>query len=208
MPPFTHTYLYEPGTDPAAAPLLLLHGTGGSENELLPLGRQLSPGAALLSPRGNVLEGGAPRFFRRFAEGVFDFADLARRVEELADFIAAAARHHGFDAARLTAVGFSNGANMAASLLMLRPESLAAALLLRPMVVLQPASVPPLTGKRVLISSGQFDPITPVDHPERLARLLREAGAEVEVCVHAASHGLVQADHVAAQRFLADVNSR
>ena len=198
----TYHHLFEPGRDPLAPPLLLLHGTGGDERDLLPLARQLAPGSALLSPRGDVLERGAPRFFRRFAEGVFDLADVERRTHALADFIAAAAKHYAFDASRLTALGFSNGANIAASLLLLRPESLAAAALLRPMVVLEPATVPSLAGKRVLISSGEFDPIVPPDHPARLAAQFRAAGADVQLVTHAASHGLVPGDLAAAQTFL------
>lgn len=199
-------HLFEPARDSSADPLLLLHGTGGDEHDLLPVGRQLAPGAALLSPRGDVLERGAPRFFKRFAEGVFDLADVERRTHALADFIAAAAKHYGFDASRLTALGFSNGANIAASLLLLRPESLAAAVLLRPMVVLEPvaatSTAPTLTGKRVLISSGQFDPIVPSEHPPRLAEILRRAGADVTLRTHAASHGLVPGDFAAAKEFL------
>jgi phospholipase/carboxylesterase len=202
MPNLSYHHLFEPGTDPAAPPLLLLHGTGGDERDLVPLARQVSPGSALLSPRGDVLERGAPRFFRRLAEGVFDLPDVERRTHALADFIAAAAARYGFDASRLTALGFSNGANIAGSLLLLRPESLAAAALLRPMVVLEPAVPPDLAGKRVLISSGEFDPIVPNDHPPRLAELLRRGGASVDLHTHAASHGLVPADLAAAQKFL------
>lgn len=204
MPALSYQHIFEPARDPAAAPLLLLHGTGGDEHDLLPLGRQLAPGAALLSPRGDVLERDAPRFFRRFAEGVFDLADVERRTHALADFIAAAAKHYGFDASRLTAFGFSNGANIAASLLLLRPDSLAAAVLLRPMVVLEPAAsaLPSLAGKRVLISSGNVDPVVPPDHPPRLAEMLRRAGADVTLRTHAASHGLVPGDFVAAKEFL------
>jgi phospholipase/carboxylesterase len=202
MPNLSYHHLFEPGTDPAAPPLLLLHGTGGDERDLVPLARQVSPGSALLSPRGDVLERGAPRFFRRLAEGVFDLPDVERRTHALADFIAAAAARYGFDASRLTALGFSNGANIAGSLLLLRPESLAAAALLRPMVVLEPAVSPDLAGKRVLISSGEFDPIVPNDHPPRLAELLRRGGASVDLHTHAASHGLVPADLAAAQKFL------
>jgi phospholipase/carboxylesterase len=198
----TYHHVFEPGTDASAAPLLLLHGTGGDERDLLPLARRLAPRSSLLSPRGDVLERGAPRFFRRFAEGVFDLPDVERRTHALADFIGAAAQHYGFDAARLTAIGFSNGANIAASLLLLRPESLVAAALLRPMVVLEPTKIPPLGGKRVLISSGEFDPIVPLDHPPRLAEMFRQGGADVTVRIHAASHGLVPADFAATQEFL------
>jgi predicted esterase len=197
----SYQHHFEPGTNPSAPPLLLLHGTGGDENDLLPLGRQLSPGSALLSPRGDVLENGMPRFFRRFAEGVFDLADVAARTQALADFVAAAARHYRFDQSRLIGIGFSNGANIAASLLLLRPESLAAAILLRPMVVLEPAGMPDLSGKRVLISSGTQDPIVPADHPARLAKMFRAAGADVTLRSHAAGHGLATADFDAARKF-------
>jgi phospholipase/carboxylesterase len=202
MKPLSHPYRFEPGTDPSAPPLLLLHGTGGDENDLIPLAQKLAPGSALLSPRGNVLEHGQPRFFRRFAEGVFDLADVEKRTHELAEFLAAATRNHGIAPDRLVAFGFSNGANIAASLLLLRPESLAAAILLRPMVVLEPADRPDLAGKAVLISSGNVDPIVPNDHPVRLARMLRQAGATVDLQIHAASHGLVPADFAAARAFL------
>jgi phospholipase/carboxylesterase len=187
----------------APPPLLLLHGTGGDENDLIPLGRKLSPGSALLSPRGDVLEQGHPRFFRRFAEGVFDLADVEKRTQALADFIAAAAKRYGFDASRLVALGFSNGANIAAALLLLRPEALAGAVLLRPMVVLEPAKIPDLTGKSVLISSGTADPVVPNDHPVRLANMLRRAGASVTLHPHAAGHGLTPADFSAARKFFA-----
>jgi phospholipase/carboxylesterase len=202
MPALSYIHKFEPGSDPAAPPLLLLHGTGGNENDLLPLGRQLSPGAALLSPRGDVLEHGMPRFFRRFAEGVFDLADVEKRTHALADFIAAAAGQYRFDPSQLVALGFSNGANIAASLLLLRPASLAAAILLRPMVVLEPAGVPDLSGKRVLISSGTQDPIVPADHPTRLAEIFRRAGAGVTLRTLSAGHGLVPADFAAAGEFL------
>src|SRR3954468_10156072 len=113
MAHFTYHHVFEPGTDPAAPPLLLLHGTGGNEHDLLRLGRAISPGSALLSPRGDVSEGGALRFFARFAEGVFDPAEIARRTQALADFVVAAAAHYKIESSRLIAVGFSNGANIA-----------------------------------------------------------------------------------------------
>ena len=202
MTSLSHHHRFEPGTDPSAPPLLLLHGTGGDENDLIPLGQKLAPGAALLSPRGEVSEHGARRFFARLAEGVFDPAEITRRTHALADFIAAAAKQYGFEAGRLTAVGFSNGANIAATLLLLRPESLAAGVLLRPMVVLEPAVTPNLAGKRVLISSGTADPIVSNDHPVRLGALFRQAGAEVTLHTHAAGHGLMPADFAAARKFL------
>lgn len=202
MSALSYLHNFEAGTDPATPPLLLLHGTGGDENDLIPLGQKLSPGSMLLSPSGDVNEHGARRFFARLAEGVFDPAEITRRTHALADFIAAAAKHYRFDPARLTAIGFSNGANIAATLLLLRPESLAGAVLLRPMVVLEPVSVPDLTGKRVLISSGTADPIVPNDHPPRLAQIFRQAGADVTWHTHAAGHGLVPADFTISRVFL------
>jgi predicted esterase len=177
MNPLSYLHRFEPGSDPAAPPVLLLHGTGGNENDLLPLGRQLAPGSALLSPRGDVSEHGMPRFFRRFAEGVFDLKDVAQRTHALADFIAAASTRYGFPADRLTAVGYSNGANIAATLLLLRPEALAHAVLLRPMVVLRPDKLPDLTGKSLTLLSGRHDPIVPVDHPTELAAMFRAASS-------------------------------
>ena len=203
MNPLSYQHLFEPGTDASAPPLLLLHGTGGDEHDLLPLGRALSPGSALLSPRGNVSERGAPRFFARLGEGRFDPAEVTRRTHELADFIAAAAKQHGLDRNKLIAVGFSNGANIAATLLQLRSESLAGAVLLRAMVVLDQPAVPgSLAGKRVLLASGSEDPIVPDDHPARLAALLRAGGATVTLQSSAAGHGLAASDIAAAKKFL------
>lgn len=200
----SHHYLFQPGAA-EAPPLLLLHGTGGTERDLIPLAQRLSPQSAMLSPRGNVSERGANRFFARLAEGVFDPAEIIRRTHELADFVAAAGKEHGIAPARLIALGFSNGANVAATLLQLRPEILGGAILLRPMVVLdQPAKPDSLTGKRVLISSGAHDPIVPTTHPEELAKLLRAGSATVTVKVHAASHGLVAGDLLAAHDWLGD----
>ena len=132
---FVHRYL--PGKNADSRILLLLHGTGGDENDLIPLGQELDPNAALLSPRGRVSENGAPRFFRRFAEGVFDEEDVLRRANELADFVAAAAAEYAFAPERVIAVGYSNGANIAAAMLLLRPEALEAAILFRAMVPLR-----------------------------------------------------------------------
>ena len=202
MPALSYLHRFEPGTDLSAPPLLLLHGTGGDENDLISLAQKLSPGSALLSPRGDVSEHGARRFFARLAEGVFDPAEITRRTHALADFIAGAAEQYGFQPDRLTAVGFSNGANIAATLLLLRPESLGDAVLLRPMVVLEPTMLPDLGGKRVLISSGNADPIVPNDHPVRLGDMLRRAGADVTRHTHEAGHGLMPADFTTARNFL------
>ena len=200
---FSYHHLFQPGSDPAAAPLLLLHGTGGNERDLLPLARTLSPGAAVLSPRGDVSEHGALRFFARLAEGRFDPAEVTRRTHTLADFIAAASTHYGLDPARLTAVGFSNGANIAATILQLRPTVLGGAVLLRSMVVLdQSATSASLSDKRVLLLNGTADPIVPLDHPPRLAALLRAGGAEVTQQMVTASHGLIADDLTVAKSWL------
>lgn len=198
----SYQHLFEPGTNPLAPPLLLLHGTGGNEHDLVPLGRDLSPGSALISPRGDVLERGMPRFFPRLAEGVFDLAEVERRTHAFADFIVAASDQYGIDPTKLLAIGYSNGANIAASLLFLRPETLAGAALLRPMVVLEPAKLPDLGSKRVLISSGSQDPIVPGDHPSRLAKIFRLAGAQVALNLINAGHGLTDSDFVATGQFI------
>lgn len=209
MPKFAYQHVFEPGSDPDAPPLLLLHGTGGNENDLLRLGRAVSPGSAMLSPRGNVNEAGALRFFARVAEGVFDPQEVSRRTQTLADFVLAAAKQYGIDPGRLVAIGFSNGANIAGSLLLLRPETLAAAVLLRPMLVLDlPAAPNSLVGKRVLMTSGSTDPIAPAEQALRLAELFRVGGAEVQIRTHAASHALVQADVDAAREWMTTERSR
>ena len=199
----TYQHVFQPGRDPAAPPLLLLHGTGGNERDLLPLAAALSPGSAILSPRGDVSEGGALRFFPRLAEGVFDLAEGARRTHALADFLAAASAKYGLEPQRLIAVGFSNGANITATMLQLRPEVLGGGILLRAMVVLdQPAAPGSLAGRRVLLVNGQRDPLVPLDHPPRLAALLKAGGADVALEMMPHGHGLTQADLTAAKRWL------
>jgi phospholipase/carboxylesterase len=205
----SYHHVFLPATDPASPALLLLHGTGGTENDLVPAARQLAPGAAILSPRGDVLEGGAARFFRRFGEGVFDLDDVQARTHALADFVVSATQRYGLNCERLFAFGFSNGANIAATLLQLRPEVLGGgALLLRPMVVLdQPAEPGSLTGRRVLLANGDQDPLVPIEHPAHLADLLRAGGAEVVRHTAAgAGHALTPGDFAAAQSFFALAN--
>ena len=198
---FIHRFV--PGPEGSTArTLLLLHGTGGNEDDMLPLGRQLDPEAALLSPRGNVLENGMPRFFRRLAEGVFDEEDVVRRAHELAEFIDAAAVRYEFDLKHVTAVGYSNGANIAAAILLLRPEVLSAAILLRAMVPLVPPALPDLANQRVLLSSGERDPIVPKENASRLAAMLRDAGADVTLRFEPAGHALAQGDLEAAKQWL------
>lgn len=194
---------FEPGAGRDTPPLLLLHGTGGDENDLISLGRMVVPGAALLSPRGKVSEGGMPRFFRRLAEGVFDEEDVKRRANELADFIGEARNAYGLPAP--IALGFSNGANIAAATLMLRPEAFAGAVLIRAMVPLSQPPAVDLTGKPVLILSGSMDPMVPAENAGRLAAQLRDGGAEVQHRTLPAGHGLSQADIALTREFLARV---
>jgi phospholipase/carboxylesterase len=195
---FVHRFV--PARDAARPPLLLLHGTGGNESDLLPLAERLAPGAALLSPRGKVLEHGMPRFFRRLAEGVFDTEDVKRRANELADFVAVARKTYGIE--KPIALGFSNGANIAAATLLLRPEALAGAVLLRPVVPLEPAAAPDLKGVPVLMLSGSEDPMSPPASRGRLESLLRAAGADVRHETVPAGHGLVAEDLAIAEKWL------
>ncbi|HET7695621.1 MAG TPA: alpha/beta hydrolase [Vicinamibacterales bacterium] len=203
---FVHVYQAAP--QPGAPTLLLLHGTGGDEHDLLPLGGLL-PGANLLSPRGKVLERGMPRFFRRLAEGVFDVDDVKRRANELADFIAAAAAQYGFDASQVYALGFSNGANIASAVMLARPGVLKGGVLLRAMVPFEPetpAGAPPLRGTRVLVSNGEQDPIVSAAETDRLARLLQRHGAEVQVHWQPSGHELMPGDFAAAKTWLQAIN--
>ncbi|KRP89027.1 hydrolase [Bradyrhizobium yuanmingense] len=197
---------FEPAGDAGSPPLLLLHGTGGDENDLLGLGQMISPGSALLSPRGRVLEHGMPRFFRRLAEGVFDEEDVARRANELGDFVAEARQRYGIAAP--IAVGFSNGANIAAALLLLQPDVLAGAILLRAMVPLSDPPKAALGGKPVLLLSGHGDPIVPASNSPRLAALFTEAGARVTHKVLPAGHQLSQADVTLARDWIGNAESR
>lgn len=188
---FHHLYL---DGDPSLPALLLLHGTGGDERDLVELGQAVSPNSALLSPRGKVLENGMPRFFRRLSEGVFDLADLALRTNELADFIGEARKAYAI-AQPPIALGYSNGANIAASLLLTRPDALDGAILLRAMVPYEPQTLPDLTGKNILMLSGLMDSLVPADQARRLADLLARAGAHVDFRLKPAGHGLTQSDH-------------
>lgn len=192
---------FEPATEPGRRPLLLLHGTGGDENDLVSLGQMIAPGSALVSPRGKVLEGGMPRFFRRLREGVFDEEDVRRRANELADFVGEARDAYGLEAP--VAVGFSNGANIAAAMLLLRPEALAGAVLLRAMVPLAEPPAAAIPGTPVLLLSGVADPIVREDNARRLAAQLAAAGASVDHRMLPTAHGLSQADVNLSREFLA-----
>lgn len=198
-----HGHLWEAPARGSDVTLVLLHGTGGDENDLLPLGRALLPGAGLLSVRGNVSEHGAPRFFRRLAEGVFDVEDLHRRTAELGEFVEAARARYGFAASRVYAVGFSNGANVAASLLLSRPGLLDGGVLYRAMVPFEPATPPALGATAVLLSEGRQDPLIPVHAAERLAAILRDGGADVSLEWQVGGHQLTAGDLRAGQSWLA-----
>ena len=198
QPDFIHEFV--PGT--SRRTLLLLHGTGGNERDLIALGRELDPNAALLSPRGKVLENGMPRFFRRLAEGAFDLEDLQFRTNELADFVIVAAQHYGFASDNLVAVGYSNGANIAASMLLLRPEALPTATLFRAMVPLYPETQPNLSSVRVWMGAGTNDLIIPMSETKALAELLSSAGADVTIRYFQAGHELTMADVEGAREWL------
>jgi phospholipase/carboxylesterase len=186
---FIHRFLPAPGGAGSTTPtLLLLHGTGGNEDDLLEIGRSVAPTANLLSPRGNVLENGMPRFFRRLSEGVFDEQDIVRRTDQLADFLVAAAQKYGFSPASIGALGYSNGANIAASMLLLQPAILSHAVLLRAMVPLVPKHPPDLAGKRIFLASGLSDPILPIANARQLGKMFRDAGADL-------THRELQAGH-------------
>src|SRR6185437_8417458 len=195
---FIHRFI--PATRPGLPPLLLLHGTGGDENDLVALGEQLSPGAALLSPRGKVTENGMPRFFRRLAEGVFDQTDLKLRTAELGEFITTARKQYGIEAP--VAVGFSNGANIAASLLLTEPDVLRGAVLLRAMLPFDPQPPPDLAGKPVLLLSGSSDPMISAAGRDRLVAVLQTAGAALTHKVLPTGHNLTQNDLTIAGHWL------
>ncbi len=199
---FVHRFQPAAAGGPQAV-LLLLHGTGGDENDLVQLAGMIAPGAAWLSPRGKVRENGMPRWFRRIAEGVLDEDDLSARARELADFVRAAAAHYGFTGRPLYAVGFSNGANIASAMMLVRPDLLQGAVLLRAMLPFRSMETPDLSGRAVWIGAGGDDPVVPAGHPERLTDLLRAAGAEVTLHVASGGHGLTMSDVEAAREWLA-----
>ena len=198
---FTHRFI--PAENVAGAPtLLLLHGTGGSENDLIALASSLGYTANLLSPRGRVLENGNARFFKRLREGVFDEDDLKLQTHALASFVADAANCYGFDASNVIALGFSNGANIAASLLLLVPQTLSGAILLRAQVPFETQDKVDLSGKKVLLASGEYDPLVPVENARLLTVMLRERGAHVAHEWQDAGHNLTNDDVVAMREWL------
>lgn len=196
---FQHRFL--PGTKPTT--ILLLHGTGGDENDLLPIGRGLVPGAAMLSPRGRVLEHGAARFFMRIAPGVFDPKEVAARAAELASWIREACVHYDRDAEKIYALGVGNGANIATAVMLLHPGTLAGACLLRPMPVVAPDPSPQLKGAPVLISAGQYDETATPAQAETLADIFTKAGARVDLAIQNAGHDLTPADFSLAKQWFA-----
>jgi phospholipase/carboxylesterase/glyoxalase family protein len=203
---FIHRFV--PAQSSLLPTVLVLHGTGGDENDLLPLGKNLAPGAALLSPRGKILENGMPRFFRRLAMGVFDEQDLRFRTQELAAFVRSSSDRYGFDAGNVVAVGYSNGANIAASMLLLHPQVLRAAVLFSPMVPLKPDQMPDLKGAAVFVAAGQADPIVPPENTKQLVSLLERAGAEVTEQWHRGGHELSQSIVAAARHWLSQLFER
>ena len=201
---FVHRFVA--AESPSLPTLLMLHGTGGDENDLLPLGQALAPGAALLSPRGKVLENGMPRFFRRLAMGVFDEQDLRLRTGELAEFARTASGRYSFDLGTVVAVGYSNGANIAGSLLLLYPRVLRAALLLSPMVPLKLEELPNLKGVPVLVAAGRADPIVPPENTQQLVSLLEQAGANVTQRWHPGGHELSQSAIEEARQWISSLS--
>jgi len=199
---FIHRFV--PAEDPASGEtLIVLHGTGGNESDLIGIGQTIAPGAAILSPRGNVLENGAPRFFKRLAEGVFDPKEVRSRGEELARFIHAAIAKYGLDASRIYALGYSNGANIASTVMLIEPRLLQGAILFRPMLVFEPEEQGDLSGVSALISAGRMDPIVPVSSVERLVDLFESAHAEVSLKWQLAGHNLVPSEVREAAEWLA-----
>lgn len=180
-------HIFQKGKNPARPTLLLLHGTGGTEQDLLPLAARMDEDASVLSVRGNVLENGMPRFFRRLAEGVFDEEDLVFRTKELNEFLDEAAQKYEFNRENIVAVGYSNGANIAASLMFHYQDALKGAILHHPMVPRRGIDLPDLGGKSVFIGAGTNDPICPSAESEELKMLLQKANAKVEL--HWENHG-------------------
>jgi predicted esterase len=203
---FAHRFV--PGEDDSGLTLLVLHGTGGTEEDLIPLAKELAPTAAILSPRGKVSEFGALRFFRRLAEGVFDHEDLVFRTHELAEFVETASEEYGFDKSKLVATGYSNGANIAGSLILLHPGLLRAAVLFRAMVPFEPEVTPDLSGMPVFMASGRRDQMIPPDNSQRLADILGEAGADVDLRWRDTGHGLTYEEVAEAKDWLAGILPR
>ncbi len=189
-------FIEEPATNPAETrTLLLLHGTGGTEHDLVQIGKELLPGAAIISPRGKVNEHGMSRWFRRFAEGVFDEQDMRRQADDLAEFLKGREN--------LIALGYSNGANMGAALMTFHPEILSGLIMWRGMNILQAPIKPDLTGKRILMNNGIVDQMGPIESARQQAEIFRESGANVTANELGTGHGLTQADFSLTHEWLA-----
>jgi phospholipase/carboxylesterase len=191
-------HIFQKGTLEEAPTLILFHGTGGTEEDLLPLAKLISPESSVLSLRGNVLENGMPRFFKRLAEGVFDEEDLIFRTKEVYDFLDQASGQYGFDRGNLVAAGYSNGANLAGSLLFHYEQALKGAILHHPMVPRRGIPVPDLSGTPVFIGAGKNDPICSAQETEELQELLSAAGASVTVHWEQFGHQLTSTEVKAA----------
>ncbi|WP_342599330.1 alpha/beta hydrolase [Psychrobacillus sp. FSL H8-0483] len=192
-------HVFYKGQDSTRPTLLLLHGTGGNEHDLVGLGKEIDGAANILSVCGNVLENGMPRFFKRLAEGVFDMEDLKFRTEELKNFIDEAAENYEFDRDNVVAIGYSNGANIAGNLLFEYEHVLKGAILHHPMVPRRGVEIPALSGSPVFIGAGKNDFMCPAAESEELRDLLQNAGAEVELFWHAFGHQLTQDEVQAAK---------
>ena len=201
--PFAFTHKFVPGRSPYT--VLVLHGQGGDENDLIPVANALAPGASFLSPRGQALENGQARFFARVSRDVFDETEVRIRTASLADWIAAAARHYNLDATKLFALGFSNGSSIAATAMLLHPGSIAGAVLLRPRTIIEPAALPDLNGAPVLVVAGARDEKMPPGSSEHLARMLGRAGAAVEMAMLDAEHGLTPQDFYLGKQWFSKV---
>jgi phospholipase/carboxylesterase len=203
---FIHRFIPHSNANESKQTLLLLHGTGGTEDDLIPLGNELAPNASILSVRGRVLENGMPRFFRRLEEGVFDLEDLKMRTDELAEFITKSSSKYMFDEKRIIAVGYSNGANIAASLLLRRPESLAGAILFRAMVPYSPNVMPDLSNKSIILLEGLYDPIVSTAEAQRLLEIFTNAQSNVTLKWQDSGHNLTNEDIIAAKKWLESYN--
>ncbi|WP_138494832.1 alpha/beta hydrolase [Paenibacillus pinistramenti] len=192
-------HVFVQGTRPDAPTFVMFHGTGGTERDLLPLAEMISPESSVLGLRGNVLENGMPRFFRRLAEGVFDEQDLIARTREVYEYLDEAAEKYGFDRSNLIAVGYSNGANIIASLLFHYPSAVKGAILFHPMVPLRNVELPASPGLPVFIGAGTNDPLVRSSETEELAGLLLGAGAEVTAHWESMGHQLSRAEAEAAK---------
>jgi predicted esterase len=199
---FAHRFLPASSSNQRSLTLLPLHGTGGNEDDLIPLATELSPNSAILSPRGRVIESGMPRFFRRFAEGIFDIEDVKLRSNELADFISSASKEYKFNPTTVVALGYSNGANIAASMLFLRPQVLLGAILFRALLPFVPEKLPNLSGKSIFLSEGKYDRFVSRDRAENLKALLEKSGANVTLNWVLSDHSLVREEVEKAKRFL------